>query len=129
MRAKKMTPSQNNEAIIFKTEVSIDNKGNLITRHESLPPEPVLKELGNDFYAHDETIRVEGTAAPVAHFNNFERNRKYAWTHLSTMDVDASQNWWGTVDEDSLAEIIYDQHDIYTSGIGNIEPILSDPNP
>lgn len=52
MRAKKMTPSQNNEAIIFKTEVSIDNKGNLITRHESLPPEPVLKELGNDFYAH-----------------------------------------------------------------------------
>jgi len=53
MKAKKMTPrTKKNEAILFSTVVSINNEGNLVTRHESLPPNEVLKELGDDYYAH-----------------------------------------------------------------------------
>ena len=46
-----MTPSTK-EAILFSTVVSINNHGNLITTHESLPPEGVRKALGDDYYAH-----------------------------------------------------------------------------
>ena len=49
-QTKKMTPSK--EAILFSTVVSINNDGNLITRHESLPVKAVQEELGNDYYAH-----------------------------------------------------------------------------
>ena len=41
-----------NEAILFSTVVSINNEGNLVTRHESLPTKDVLKSLGDDYYAH-----------------------------------------------------------------------------
>ena len=44
--------TKRNEAILFSTVVSINNEGNLVTRHESLPPNEVLKELGDDYYAH-----------------------------------------------------------------------------
>ena len=46
-----MTP-RTKEAILFSTVVSINNNGNLITKHESLPTKEVLKELGDDYYAH-----------------------------------------------------------------------------
>ena len=48
-----MTPrTKRNEAILFSTVVSINNEGNLVTRHESLPTKDVLKSLGDDYYAH-----------------------------------------------------------------------------
>ena len=49
-----MTPrrTKKNEAILFSTVVSINNDGNLITRHELLPPDKVLHSLGDDYYAH-----------------------------------------------------------------------------
>ena len=51
--AKKMTPSpKRDEAILFSTTVSINNEGNLITRHESLPTNEVLNKLSDDYYAH-----------------------------------------------------------------------------
>ena len=46
-----MTP-KSKEAILFSTVVSINNNGELITTHESLPNKEVLKELGDDYYAH-----------------------------------------------------------------------------
>ena len=53
MQAKKMTPSpKRDEAILFSTTVSINNEGNLITRHESLPTNEVLNKLSDDYYAH-----------------------------------------------------------------------------
>ena len=44
--------TKRNEAILFSTVVSINNEGNLVTRHESLPTKDVLKSLGDDYYAH-----------------------------------------------------------------------------
>ena len=53
MKAKKMTlRTRRNESILFSTTVSINNNGNLITRHESLPLDKVLHNLGDDYYAH-----------------------------------------------------------------------------
>ncbi|KPL07001.1 hypothetical protein AMJ86_06285 [bacterium SM23_57] len=85
--------------------------------------------LNNTFEKHYEAIRVEGVATPTAHFNNFITNDKGAWTQLSPNDVDASQNWWGTTDEDSVANLIFDQLDDSTLGLVQFDPILTSPSP
>ena len=84
--------------------------------------------LNNTFEKHYEAVRVEGDAAPTAHFNNLITNDKGAWTQLSPNDVDASQNWWGTTDEDSVANLIFDQLDDSTLGLVQFDPILTSPS-
>ena len=41
-----------NEAILFSTVVSINNEGNLVTRHESLPTKDVLNKIEDEYYAN-----------------------------------------------------------------------------
>ena len=70
-----MTPSpKKNEAILFSTTVSINNEGNLITRHESLPTKKVLEELGDDYYAHLVSAIVNHCKADSHHFDEELRN-------------------------------------------------------
>ena len=73
MMQKKMTP-RTKEAILFSTVVSINNNGNLITRHESLPTKEVLKELGDDYYAHLISSIVNHCKADSYHFDEELRN-------------------------------------------------------
>ena len=73
MIQKKMTP-RTKEAILFSTVVSINNNGNLITRHESLPSKEVLKELGDDYYAHLISSIVNHCKADSHHFDDALRN-------------------------------------------------------
>ena len=73
MIQKKMTPSPK-EAILFSTVVSINNNGNLITRHESLPSKEVLKELGDDYYAYLISAIVNHCKSDSHHFDDALRN-------------------------------------------------------
>jgi hypothetical protein len=67
-----MTPSK--EAILFSTVVSINNDGNLITRHESLPVKAVQEELGSDYYAHLISAIVNQCNADSHYFDEQLRN-------------------------------------------------------
>tara|TARA_R100001377_G_C3136707_1_gene91240 strand:- start:198 stop:419 length:222 start_codon:yes stop_codon:yes gene_type:complete len=68
-----MTP-KSKEAIIFSTVVSINNNGELVTTHESLPNKKVLKELGDDYYAHLISAIVTHCKADSFHFDDQLRN-------------------------------------------------------
>tara|TARA_R110002096_G_scaffold111609_1_gene243427 strand:- start:233 stop:454 length:222 start_codon:yes stop_codon:yes gene_type:complete len=68
-----MTP-KSKEAIIFSTVVSINNNGELVTKHESLPPQSVLKELGDDYYAHLISSIVKHCRADSFYFDEQLRN-------------------------------------------------------
>ena len=68
-----MTP-KSKEAILFSTVVSINNDGNLITTHESLPPEGVRKSLGDDYYAHLISAIVKHCKADSLYFDEQLRN-------------------------------------------------------
>ena len=68
-----MTP-RTKEAILFSTVVSINNDGNLITTHESLPPEGVRKALGADYYAHLISAIVRHCKADSLYFDEQLRN-------------------------------------------------------
>ena len=72
-QTKKMTPSSK-EAILFSTVVSINNDGNLITRHESLPVKAVQEELGSDYYAHLISAIVNQCNADSHYFDEQLRN-------------------------------------------------------
>ena len=68
-----MTPSSK-EAILFSTVVSINNDGNLITRHESLPVKSVQEELGSDYYAHLISAIINHCKADSHYFDEQLRN-------------------------------------------------------
>ena len=68
-----MTPSSK-EAILFSTVVSINNDGNLITMHESLPVKAVQEELGSDYYAHLISAIVNQCNADSHYFDEQLRN-------------------------------------------------------
>jgi len=54
--------------------VSINNDGNLITRHESLPVKAVQEELGSDYYAHLISAIVNQCNADSHYFDEQLRN-------------------------------------------------------
>jgi hypothetical protein len=88
---------------------------------------PVLS--GNDFTKNTECIHVEGNCAPTAHLNNFIDTGRWVWQHISRDTVDATMNWWGTTNPDSIAILIHDQEDDSTAGLVEFEPFLTSPRP
>jgi len=83
----------------------------------------------NDFIKNTDCIHVEGPCAPTAHQNNFIDTGQWAWWNATRDSVDATQNWWGTTDPDSIAALIYDQEDDSLLGLVQFEPFLTNPRP
>jgi hypothetical protein len=82
---------------------------------------------GNDFMKNTECIHIEGPCTPTAHQNNFISTGQWAWWHASRDSVDATENWWGTTDPDSIATLIYDHEDNSSLGLVQFEPFLTSP--
>jgi len=79
------------------------------------------------------SIAISSDDSTQINYNNFQSNfakyeivvaRFYLW---EPTDVDASNNWWGTADEDSISGIIYDYYDDWTLGRIIYEPIAAAP--
>jgi len=79
------------------------------------------------------SIGISSDDSTRINYNNFQSNfaryeivvgRFYLW---EPMDVDASNNWWGTADEDSISEIIYDYYDDWSLGKIIYKPIAATP--
>jgi len=81
--------------------------------------------LYNTFEKQGECVRVEGLCQPEAHWNSFADPDRWAWVHYSPYDVDATNNWWGTADPDSIDQLIYDHNDDPQAGYINYEPFLT----
>jgi hypothetical protein len=103
---------------IFEIEFRGCQTGILITQGS-----PTI--LYNAFEKQGECIRVEGFCAPEAHYNSFTGSQTWAWVHFSPYDADATNNWWGTADPDSIAALIYDHQDDPSSGTVHFEPFLT----
>ncbi len=79
----------------------------------------------NTFDKQGECVRVDGFCQPEAHYNSFADPDQWAWVHYSPWDVDATYNWWGTTDPDSIDRLIYDHNDDPHSGTVIYEPFLT----
>jgi PKD repeat protein len=58
--------------------------------------------------------------------NNIYNNTTYN-AQVSTYDADFSNNWWGTVDSNSISATIWDAYDSAGLGIATYDPFLTTP--
>jgi hypothetical protein len=79
----------------------------------------------NTFEKMDKCIEVKGSCQPEAHYNSFIDANRWVWVNNSPYDVDATYNWWGTTDPDSIDQLIYDHNDDPDYGTVHYEPFLT----
>ncbi|MEM3538996.1 MAG: right-handed parallel beta-helix repeat-containing protein [Nitrososphaerales archaeon] len=63
----------------------------------------------------------------LIHHNNIYENAKYDLEYNGLVDIDVTNNWWGTVNETLIEERIYDYYDNYYRGKVLYKPYLSTP--
>ena len=61
------------------------------------------------------------------HYNSIFGNTPYDLVVESGDNLDASLNWWGTVNETLIQESIYDYYDDFNLGIATYKPYISSP--
>ena len=67
----------------------------------------------------------------MVHYNNIYNNTEYGIeiTDDNEYSVDAANNWWGTNNQDSISESIYDWQDDQSKGNVTYLPPLAGPDP
>jgi len=66
----------------------------------------------------------------IIKFNNFANNGQYSLSlgQWSTLDIDATNNWWGTNDIAAINASINDFKNNFDLGVVNFVPFLTEPN-
>jgi len=67
-----------------------------------------------------------GNSSISAHYNNIYGNQSYDLDYYGYSQLDASNNYWGTTNQDSIRVHIYDFYDYSSLGIVLIDPILTE---
>jgi len=93
----------------------------------------IYREAGqHGVYIYNSTISrnkdsgVRGFVHAVFYNNIFE-NFPYEFKNEELGDVNATYNWWGTINETQIGEHIYDYYDDYNLGRVIFKPFLSEP--
>lgn len=75
-------------------------------------------------------IRLLECGSAKINYNNIENYGQYSiYLDGTSSTIDATNNWWGTTDTQTIDTTIYDfKHDFYLGKV-NIEPILTEQNP
>jgi len=67
---------------------------------------------------------------PLINYNNIYGNSENIHLAIGEVEnVDAANNWWGTIDAQAIAQTIHDNRDDFTLGKVNFTPFLNSPNP
>lgn len=74
-------------------------------------------------------ISVHGYAQLPTIKNNNIYGNFYNLELVSSLNLDASYNWWGTTDQEAIARTIYDYKNNFASGTVNFTPFLTELNP
>jgi parallel beta-helix repeat protein len=92
--------------------------------------------VASDAIISDNTIRnnqkgIVVSNAPTLNVrnNNLENNGKYSFYLYTGNNVDATSNWWGTNDTQTIENSIWDSTFEPYDGTVSINPILTAPNP
>ena len=84
----------------------------------------------NTVIKHGGGIFLVSSASAVVKFNNIFDNKKYnIELFLNSPGIDATENWWGTTNEDSISAHIYDYWDDMELGEVHYEPFLTSATP
>ncbi len=91
---------------------------------------PIIKENTITKNANGISL-IEGNSNPTIVNNNIEDNTNYnLYMNLGIqVDIEATNNWWGTTDTAEIDRKIWDYKDDFTLGTVNFVPFLTAPNP
>lgn len=89
----------------------------------------------NDIHDNSHGINIRETGGfnpskhnlPIIKQNNIYNNNGYAiqlWGE-SSIEIDMSNNWWGTTETKKIDDLIYDYYDSWRPGIINYQPIIT----
>lgn len=80
--------------------------------------------------------RSSPSLAPIITLNNFQDNNEYnvyfdpdSDVGFDAYNLNATYNWWGTTDPESISQSIYDFEDNFNLGNVTFVPFLTEPNP
>jgi hypothetical protein len=62
-------------------------------------------------------------------YNNIQNSTQYSIYLSTTANIDATYNWWGTIDIQIINQTNYDFKNDFNLGKVNFVPFLTDPNP
>jgi hypothetical protein len=122
---------ENGGHVLIQRNLIIDN-------HEGIQIfRPNLEELKTSLTIQNNTI-VNNTVAisvlsrcsPTIILNNIYNSLfNIQLSQDATNDIDAAHNWWGTTDDKSIVESIYDSKNDSNLGTVNYDPVLTAVNP
>lgn len=61
-------------------------------------------------------------------YNNIYGNSQYNFENLLTTNINATYNWWGTTNQQSISQSMYDFKNDFNLGTVNFDPFLTSPN-
>lgn len=73
-------------------------------------------------------IQLPSSASPVINYNNIQNN-SYSVYLGASVNLDATNNWWGTTDTQAINKTIFDFKNDFNLGSVTFIPFLSSPNP
>jgi parallel beta-helix repeat protein len=89
---------------------------------------PIIKQ--NTITQCANGIHVGGSPTPTIVNNNIETITSFnLYMGSRTVNIDASNNWWGTTDTAVIDQKIYDYYDDFNLGKVNYTPLLTAANP
>jgi len=79
-------------------------------------------------------IQIRASCNPTIAYNNFEYGnvagkRNVALMEGASQDVDVSNNWWATTNEETISKSLFDDKNDFTLGTLNFKPYLTEENP
>jgi parallel beta-helix repeat protein len=75
-------------------------------------------------------ITIANSPTGKINYNNFQNNTPYniGLGQGQSSNVDATNNWWGTTDQQAISQTIYDFNNDFNLGTVNFVPFLTSPN-
>jgi hypothetical protein len=72
----------------------------------------------------------EGSSSTIIQYNNIENNTEHSiYLETTSENIDATNNWWGTTDTQTINLTIRDHKYDFDLGIVSFTPFLTEPNP
>jgi parallel beta-helix repeat protein len=68
-------------------------------------------------------------STPTIQNNNLQNNSNYNFDLAAPNNINATYNWWGTTDRQTINQTIYDFKNDFNVGTVNFVPFLTAPNP
>ncbi|MCW4003846.1 MAG: hypothetical protein NWE95_08050 [Candidatus Bathyarchaeota archaeon] len=91
--------------------------------------------VNNTFSNNSHALQINGQLNPIITYNNFLNNQYNVFlkfeppSSYSSSDINATYNWWGTTDTQTINQTIYDFDNDFTLGTVTFVPFLTSPNP